>query len=137
MTSPYKKRAKGSWNQGKRCKGDSEERAFSRREVADQLAEAEDDFLHRHKKAPRRNQRARLEYRVAWYEQALSARKGRDDSFTGHLTRGLRESRKELRELDVREGKTLYSGTCDTCGDASDKLQINARLGILWCPACY
>lgn len=101
MTHAYKKRAKASWNQGKGAKGDSEERQYSRREVREQLAQAEETYLHHHHKGARtRNEKARLEYRVSWYEQRLErwAKLGTSDSMLSYFRSELRRAQKELAE---------------------------------------
>ena len=56
----YKKRMKGHWQQGKGCKGDSEERQYAKREIAQALAADEEGYLERHHKGARtKNERAR------------------------------------------------------------------------------
>lgn len=98
----YKKRAKGHWQCGKGCKGDSEERQYAKREIAQALKEAEEGYLERyHKGARTKNERARLEYRIEWYTQALERderRGGWASSFANYLRDGLRKAKKELRD---------------------------------------
>ena len=97
----YKKRMKGHWQQGKGCKGDSEERQYAKREIAMALAADEEGYLERyHKGARTKNERARLEYRINWYQQTLDSYKQRGwgSSFAHYLQDGLRRARKELRD---------------------------------------
>lgn len=96
---PHNKRAKGNWQQGKRYKGDSSERQFSKREAKQQLAEDEENYLERHHKGKRtRNEKARLEYRVQWYAQALERSTG-GQSWDSYLRSGLNSARAKLTKL--------------------------------------
>src|ERR1700692_3129201 len=96
----YKKRAKGSWNQGKGYKGDSEERQFSKQEIAQQLAEDEADYLDKYKGKRKRNDRARLEYRVKWYEDAIASYSKTNSSLSNWFRSSLKEAKKDLEELE-------------------------------------
>lgn len=107
MTAPYNKRMKGCWRQGKGCKGDSEERQYSKLEIKQQLAEDEENYLHKyHKGARTKNMRARLEYRIRWYEELNARYKDNATSVFGHwFMDGLRKAKEELAKLDRKEGK--------------------------------
>jgi len=103
----YKKRAKGGWNQGKACKGDSEERMYSKAEIKQQLAEAEETYLDKHKGKRKPNMKARLEYRVKWYEEILEEYSGQKSvmgNWMGNWMRdGLEKAQKKLAELIEKE----------------------------------
>lgn len=119
----YRKRAKGSWQQGKGYKGDGPERQFSKREIDQQLAEAEEDYLERyHKGARNRNTEARLKYRVHWHEQMLEQRKGYGDSFMSYLRSGLESAKRELR----RHMQEKFATTCKYC---LSKVPLGTRCG--------
>jgi hypothetical protein len=96
----YKKRMKGNWNQGKSCKGDGEERKYAVQEITQFLKEMDEDYQLPYKKAKRnRNDKARLEHRIAWYEQALQKYKeGHDTSFTHWIRHSLMKAKKEYEE---------------------------------------
>lgn len=73
----YRKRLKANWNVGKGAKGDGEERQYAKKEIQNMLAEAEDNFFHKYRKEKRtRNERARLEYQIKWYEEFIARRPG-------------------------------------------------------------
>ena len=96
---PYRKRAKGSWNAGKGCKGDGPERQFSKREIQQQLAEAEENYLERYRKGPRkRNEKARLEYRVRWLAAHLE-KYGNRSYCAGYFREELAKARAKLKEI--------------------------------------
>lgn len=100
--SAHSKRAKGNWRQGKGYKGDSEERQFSKREIAQQLAEDEEAYLDRyHKGARSKNMKARLEYRIRWYEEVLARNFG--SSFGSMLSSGLDRAKVDLVKLLAKE----------------------------------
>ena len=102
----YKKRAKGGWRQGKGCKGDGEERQYSKVEIKQQLAEAEENYIHRyHKGARKKNMRQRLEYRVKWYEEILARYKNSPSIMDTWFRRDLEKAKKELEELNAKEVK--------------------------------
>jgi len=87
----YKKRLKGHWTQGKRYKGDGEERAYAKEEIAEFLREMDADYLTPYKKSKRRrNEKARLLHRIAWCRAALERRKGmpRTNDFFSNWIRG-------------------------------------------------
>lgn len=103
----YKKRAKGGWRQGKGYKGDGEERQYSKTEIRQQLAEAEENYLEKyHKGARTKNMRARLEYRISWYEELNAKYKGSATSVFGHwFMEGLKKAKEQLAKLEAKEGK--------------------------------
>ena len=106
----YRKRAKGSWRHGKGCKtqSDSEERQYSKREIKQLLSEAEESYLERHHKGKRtKNEKARLEYRISWYERVIKEweRRGTSDSMMHYFRDGLRKAHKELEELLNKRGQ--------------------------------
>jgi hypothetical protein len=97
MPSPHTKRSKGNWTQGKGCKGDGEERQFSKLEIQQQLAEDEAGYQVRHQGKRKRNEKARLEYRIEWY--ATRARHELyGESYTSYLQSELRKAQKEYDE---------------------------------------
>lgn len=97
----YKKRAKGSWCQGKGYKGDSEERQYAKIEIEESIKYDQEDNLVKHKKKRKRNDKAALEHRIEWYKQLISQyklREGNSDSFINCLTDGLKQAEKEYEE---------------------------------------
>lgn len=56
MTDIYKKRAKGGWNCGKKCKDQSNrnERQYAKEEVKSQIKENEKEFKHKRKKGKKK-----------------------------------------------------------------------------------
>lgn len=103
---PYRKRAKGSWQQGKGCKGDGPERQFSKREIEQQLDEDEESYLDRyHKGARTKNMKARLEYRIRWYEQYVKGweDRGTSSSMMNYFHSSLTEAKKDLQEFLDKE----------------------------------
>lgn len=103
MTKPFKKRLKGNWTQGKRYKGDGFERQFSKREIKQLLAEEEEGYLDRHHKGARsRNEKARLEYRVDWYERSL-AQDRHGDQWANYMRSGLKEAKAALKKFEMKE----------------------------------
>lgn len=107
---PYLKRAKGSWQQGKGCKDVSTraERQYSKREIQEQLDHDEEAYLERyHKGARTKNVKARLEYRIRWYEQTIEQRERWGDKYYCHyLVSGLRETHAELKKFLDKEDKS-------------------------------
>ena len=106
MTAPYKKRSKGSWGQGKKHKGDGEERQYAEKEISMTLGEQAEDHKLPYKKSRRnRNKIARLEYRINWYEEMLAKRVG--DNYSSGFTRMFRESlnqaKKQLAKLKSKK----------------------------------
>lgn len=104
----YKKRMKGSWNCGKRNKGDGEERQYAKREIKALQAQMKADYQEKHHKGKRtRNPRARLEHRIAWYEERIAwyERQKADYTFStcSYFRDSLREAKKELKELIAKE----------------------------------
>ncbi len=93
----YKKRMKGDWNQGKACKGDGEERMYAKEEIKEFLKEMDEDYQAPYKKSKRkRNDKARLEHRIAWCEQALTRRKGMGNDSFSHWIQSDLDKAKEL-----------------------------------------
>ena len=109
MTQGYKKRLKGSWTQGKRYKGDGDERQYAKAEIKQQLVEAEENYLDKyHKGSRRKNIKARLEYRVKWYEEALARRTDHQrlgDWWGNYLRDGLKKAKIHLEKYLEREKK--------------------------------
>lgn len=101
----YKKRMKGGWNRGKRCKGDGEERQFEKVEIEQQIEEDREDFLTRHKGKRKRNEIMRLEYWISWYESVIA--KYEENGLAAWSARdGLKRVRKELQKLRDEEKKS-------------------------------
>lgn len=96
----YKKRMKGSWNQGKRHKGDSEERQYAKKEVEESIKYDVEGQPVRHKGKRKRNKKASLEYRISWYTQTIEKyeRMERNGSFLNSLREGLKVAKKEYKE---------------------------------------
>lgn len=70
---PYKKRLKGGWRQGKAYKGDGEERQYAKAEIKQAIKELEADYKDKYKKSQRkRNEIARLEYRIKWCDETIA-----------------------------------------------------------------
>lgn len=103
----YKKRAKGSWNVGKGCKGDSEERGYAQREIDEDLKAMDEEYLIPHKKKRKRNKKAQLEYRIDWYTQMVEKydRDKRNTSHLNYLRDGLKKAKEELQKLLEKESK--------------------------------
>lgn len=95
--NPYKKRAKGSWRQGKGYKGDSEERMYAKKEIVEETKANNDDYLVKHKGKRKKNLKAKLEYCISWYEQKIEECR-RDNRDCDYLRDGLKESKKEYKE---------------------------------------
>jgi len=97
----YKKRAKGDWCQGKRHKGDSEERQYAKNEIEKEI-ESDITGLVKHRGKRKRNHKAILEYRISWYEQTIEKYerqyKRTGDSHLNSLRDGLRVAQKEYKE---------------------------------------
>jgi hypothetical protein len=103
----HKKRAKGSWRQGKGYKGDSEERMYAKKEIEEELKASEDNYLTRHKGKRKKNLKARLEYRISWYKQIIEKYQmdSLNSSNSHYFRSGLREAEKEYQELLDKEKK--------------------------------
>lgn len=96
----YKKRTKGNWKQGKGAKGDGEERQYARREIVQMLRELHADYREQYRKAGRTpNLKARLEYRICWYEEVLARHGERSDSFHSYMRDGLIKAKARLKNL--------------------------------------
>jgi outer membrane receptor for ferrienterochelin and colicin len=96
----YKKRAKGSWHQGKGYKGDSEERMHAKKEIQESVKIDLEEGLTRHKGKRKRNKKASLEHMISWYTQKIEEyeRNGHSSSHTHYLRDGLRKARREYEE---------------------------------------
>lgn len=96
----YKKRMKGSWNQGKAYKGDGEERAYARTEIKQFVKEMDENYQEPYKKSKRRrNEKARLEHRIKWCEQALARYKViKDDWFSKWIRSDLEKAKKQYAQ---------------------------------------
>lgn len=102
MANAHTKRAKGNWCQGKKHKGDGSERQFAKEEIALEL-EGDLTGLTKHRGKRRKNEKARLEYRIAWYEQTIEKyerdyKDRRADSFLSTLQDALRVAKQEYDE---------------------------------------
>lgn len=97
----YNKARKASWCQGKRYKGDSEERQRSKREVEEEFKQDNDNYLTKYRKKKKPNLEAKLKYRIEWYTQKMTelANQGRTSySWNGYLVDGLKRAQKEYKE---------------------------------------
>lgn len=96
----YKKRAKGNWCQGKDYKGDSSERGYSKSEIKQEL-QLEETGVTKHKGKRKRNEKARLEYRISWYQQTLEKYKENKSysNYNNSLREGLKKAQEELQEF--------------------------------------
>lgn len=103
MTAPYKKRMKGNWNQGKGCKGDSEEREYAKEEIRQAVKEMDEDYVSTYKKSKRvRNEKARLEHRIKWCLARIEfwrKHTGKSDWISNWIRDTLRESREKYEKL--------------------------------------
>lgn len=98
----YRKRAKGSWNVGKGAKGDGEERQFSKLEIREAIATDEEAYLEKYRKGKRnRNEKARLEYRVQYYEALVRGweARGTSERMMTYFRNELSEAKKGLSEF--------------------------------------
>lgn len=100
----YKKRLKGHWTQGKRYKGDGEERAFAKEEIAEFLREMDADYQAPYRKSKRkRNEKARLLHRIEWCRATLARHKtsGRapSDWFSNWIRSDLEKALKKYEKL--------------------------------------
>jgi hypothetical protein len=96
----YKKRMKGNWNQGKGCKGDSEERQYSKIEIEESIKTDVEGQPVRHKGKRKRNKKASLEHTILWYTQRIEEyeRQGNNSSFSNYLRDGLKKAKEEYEE---------------------------------------
>lgn len=95
----YKKRMKGNWNQGKACKGDGSERAYAKAEIREFIKEMDEDYQAPYKKSKRRrNDKARLEHRIKWCEEALARRPSECDWFSNWIRCDLAKAKKQYQE---------------------------------------
>ena len=103
--SDYKKRDKGDWNQGKKYKGTrkAKEREHTKKEVQQQINEQKPEFKEKHVKAKKnRNERARLEYQIKWYEAAVNRMTGKSNWnswFINNFRNSLRKYKEEWNRL--------------------------------------
>lgn len=97
----YRKRAKSSWRCGKGHKADSDarERQYSKQEIRQQLAEAEADYLDRHRGKRKRNERERLEYRAKWLWDHIVKYAGRGYFSSNYWNEELTKVRAKLDAL--------------------------------------
>jgi hypothetical protein len=108
---------KGGWHQGKACKGDGEERQYSKKEIQQMVAEMEEDFLYKYRGKGKPNMKARLEYRIRWCEERLAEHKNREQNdgwrswFSNWIRSDLEKSRKQLKELLKKTDKTTQPDT--------------------------
>jgi hypothetical protein len=99
----------GHWNVGKGCKGTRKakiDRAFEA-EIAEQLAELDENYRTKHISTGTPNHLARLEYRIEWYTQTLARydleeKNGYRDSFAHYLRDGLKKAQAQLQEMKER-----------------------------------
>lgn len=107
----YKKFMKASWNVGKHAKGDGEERLRGKREIKQEIVEAEAGFQHRYIKSRRnRNKRVSLESRIQQYDARYTAAVVRDSSWAKeYYCKELVKARKQLRELLAKQEKSERS----------------------------
>src|SRR5271165_673502 len=104
----YKKRLKAGWNQGKRCKGDGEERQYVKKEISTAVKEYDEDYVSPYKKGKRkRNRKLQLEHRIAWYEEVLAkyASRGQDTLTSGWFRIALKEAKEKYAKLLEEEKK--------------------------------
>jgi len=101
MPNIYKKRAKGNWTVGKNYKNDSSERGYAKIEIKEELKADDPNYRVTHKAKRKRNDKARLQYRIDWYEKRIQeyevAGHG-SDSFVSYLRSGLKSALKEYEE---------------------------------------
>jgi hypothetical protein len=103
MTSPYKKRAKGSWSVGKdqKAASNAEERQYEKTEIEQAIKETDPKF--RVKKGKRKkNKRASLEHRLEWYQQRLdeALRTKQDSSWVQMMRNGIKRTKERIEDLD-------------------------------------
>ena len=100
MSTPYKKRAKGSWNQVKGCKGDSEERQYAEKEIEESIKQDLEGHPVRHKGKRKRNKKASLEYQIEWYTKKIAEfeRMGYKGSCINYFRDALKRHKKEYQE---------------------------------------
>lgn len=96
----YNKRMKASWQQGKGCKGDAEERQHAKKEIEDSIQHDVLERPVRHKGKRKRNKKASLEHTIAWYEQKIEEyeRAGNRGSCLHMFRDSLRKARKRYRD---------------------------------------
>ena len=102
MTKPYTKRMKGNWNQGKRCKGDAEERQYAKAEIKQELEANDENYLVKHKGKKKKNEKARLEHWIDWYEKTIQEYERRGTGHGSHpnyLRDSLRKAKMKLEKL--------------------------------------
>jgi hypothetical protein len=106
----YKKRAKASWNQGKGCKGDSQERNYTKKDISEELLYDNEENLTPHKKKGKKNKKAQLEYWISWYTQQVEACQrdgkdnGNDNGMLWWFMNGLEQCKKEYEEKFGKKG---------------------------------
>ena len=99
IMADYKKRQKGHWNQGKEYKGSrkAKQREHDKKEIEYQIESENVDFKEKYAAKCTPNHKARLEYRISWYEYILDKYKSRGISWDG-LASSFRSSLRKLRE---------------------------------------
>jgi hypothetical protein len=102
----YKKRMKGSWNQGKEHKGDRCERAYAKTEIRELIKEMDDDYQTKYKKAKRnRNEKARLEHKIKWCEETLAKKNGSECSYLSNWVKSELEKAKQKYAVKYGDDK--------------------------------
>ena len=96
----YKKRAKGNWQQGKGCKGDSEERQYAKIEIEAAIKHEVEGQPIRYKGKRKRNKKMALEHQIEWYQQKIEEyqRRGDNDSFVHYMMNSLIKAKKKYKE---------------------------------------
>jgi len=96
----YKKRLKGHYTQGKEYKGDSFERAYAKKEIVESVKEMNENYKHPYKKSKRnRNIKAKLKYKIEYYEKVIELYKELNDKkILAILQKGLIKAKKQYEE---------------------------------------
>ena len=93
---------RGNWSEGKRYKGDGEERAYAKAEIAQFLREMDENYQTTYKKSKRsRNEKARLLHRIEWCRAALARHKDASGSsgwFVKWIRADLEQALKKYQE---------------------------------------
>ena len=112
----YKKRMKGGWNQGKACKGNGSERAYAKAEIRQFIKEMDEGYKDPYRKSQRKkNEKARLEYRISYFENA-AARYNKTGYVSSWVTTELAKAKKLYAE---KFGDIACEGYCDWAGTES------------------
>ena len=99
----YKKRAKDGWNCGKYCKKQSnqDERQYEKKEIRNEIAEHEqgDDFRYKHLNKTNKNEKARMESKIARYTRWIGERCGiYNDWWISHIRDSLEKAKKKYKD---------------------------------------